>query len=159
MGVGKTAVCRELNALLPRSVWLDGDWCWQMNPFVVTDETKRMVEGNIVSTLRSFIRCSEFQNIIFCWVMHEEAIANAILSRLDLSGVRLLRLALVCSPEALTERLGADIAAGVRKPDALARSLERLPLYGRLPIPKLDVSSLSPAEAAAEIALKAADIS
>ena len=28
MGAGKTAVCRELQALLPRNVFLDGDRCW-----------------------------------------------------------------------------------------------------------------------------------
>ena len=28
MGVGKTTVCRELQKRLDRSVFLDGDWCW-----------------------------------------------------------------------------------------------------------------------------------
>ena len=28
MGVGKTAACRQLQQLLDRSVFLDGDWCW-----------------------------------------------------------------------------------------------------------------------------------
>jgi tRNA uridine 5-carbamoylmethylation protein Kti12 len=40
MGAGKTATCRELQKILPRNVFLDGDWCWDMHPFVVTDETK-----------------------------------------------------------------------------------------------------------------------
>ncbi|WP_418717653.1 hypothetical protein [Bilophila wadsworthia] len=35
MGVGKSAVCRELLRQLTPGVWLDGDWCWNMNPFVV----------------------------------------------------------------------------------------------------------------------------
>ena len=43
MGVGKTAVCRELLERLTPGVYLDGDWCWNMNPFQVTDETKSMV--------------------------------------------------------------------------------------------------------------------
>ena len=47
MGVGKTATCRELQKILPRNVFLDGDWCWDMHPFVVTDETKAMVNSNI----------------------------------------------------------------------------------------------------------------
>lgn len=33
MGVGKTAVCRELQKLLPGNVFLDGDWCWDAVPF------------------------------------------------------------------------------------------------------------------------------
>lgn len=39
MGVGKTAACRELQNRLERSVFLDGDWCWDMRPFQVTAET------------------------------------------------------------------------------------------------------------------------
>ena len=51
MGVGKTATCRELQKILARNVFLDGDWCWDMQPFVVTDETTAMVGGNIAHLL------------------------------------------------------------------------------------------------------------
>ena len=70
MGVGKTATCGELRKLLPHNVFLDGDWCWEMRPFVVTEETRVMVRGNIVHLLNSFLACSEFEYVIFCWVMH-----------------------------------------------------------------------------------------
>ncbi len=43
MGVGKTAISKELNKKLNNSVWLDDDWCWMMNPFTVNDENKNMV--------------------------------------------------------------------------------------------------------------------
>ena len=41
MGVGKTTTCQILKQKLKNSVFLDGDWCWDMNPFKVTDETKK----------------------------------------------------------------------------------------------------------------------
>ena len=66
MGVGKTAVCREAAKRLIPGVFLDGDWCWDMNPFSVTDETKKMVLDNICYVLNNFIKCSLFENIIFC---------------------------------------------------------------------------------------------
>ena len=47
MGVGKTTVCRILKQQLPDAVFLDGDWCWDADPFVVTEETKAMVLQNI----------------------------------------------------------------------------------------------------------------
>ena len=47
MGVGKTAVSQQLKKDLPKSVFLDGDWCWDSDPFQVTDETKAMVTDNI----------------------------------------------------------------------------------------------------------------
>lgn len=53
MGVGKTAVCQELKQLLPNCVFLDGDWCWDMSPFVVNDETKAMVMQNICFFVKS----------------------------------------------------------------------------------------------------------
>jgi hypothetical protein len=40
-GIGKTTTCGELRKLLPRNVFLDGDWCWEMRAFVVTEETRR----------------------------------------------------------------------------------------------------------------------
>jgi len=82
MGVGKTATGRELQKLIPNCVFLDGDWCWDMSPFIVNDETKNMVIDNISYLINNFISCSVFENIIFCWVMHEQSIIDDILSRL-----------------------------------------------------------------------------
>ncbi len=47
MGAGKTTVCNILKKKLKNSVFLDGDWCWDMEPFQVTEETKAMVMDNI----------------------------------------------------------------------------------------------------------------
>ena len=71
MWVGKSAVCRELLKLLTPGVYLDGDWCWNMNPFRVTDETRAMVLDNITGTLSRFLACPELDYVIFGWVMHQ----------------------------------------------------------------------------------------
>lgn len=34
MGVGKTTVCNILKKRLDMCVMLDGDWCWDINPFI-----------------------------------------------------------------------------------------------------------------------------
>ena len=47
MGVGKTTTCQHLKKILPESVFLDGDWCWDSHPFQVTEETRHMVMDNI----------------------------------------------------------------------------------------------------------------
>ena len=73
MGAGKSSVCAELLKMLPNAVYLDGDWCWNMHPFIVTDETKAMVVQNITHLLQNFLNCSEVKNVIFCWVMHTAA--------------------------------------------------------------------------------------
>ena len=47
MGVGKTTVCQLLKKELYNSVLLDGDWCWDSNPFQVTEETKRILMSRL----------------------------------------------------------------------------------------------------------------
>lgn len=152
MGVGKTTVCQALKRKLARSVFLDGDWCWDMHPFQVTDETKEMVMQNICFLLNSFLHCSAFEHVIFCWVMHEQAILDEILSRLDLENCAVHAAALICSEDALRRRLQKDIDTGLRQPDVLERSLARLPLYGKLKVRKIDVSAKSAEETAQELA-------
>ena len=152
MGVGKTTVCQLLKAKLPRSVFLDGDWCWDANPFQVTEETRAMVLDNICHLLNNFLRCSAYDHVLFCWVLHRQDILDAILDRLDLEGCRVFCLSLVCSPAALAARLEGDIQAGRRTPDVLARSAAYLPLYAGLSTRKLDVTSLTPEQAAEALA-------
>ena len=52
MGVGQTIICQKLKVKLNNSVLLDGDWYWDMNPFIVNKETKEMVLQNIISIMR-----------------------------------------------------------------------------------------------------------
>lgn len=151
MGVGKTTICRELQKRLGGSVFLDGDWCWDAHPFRVTEETKAMVTENICFLLNNFLRCSAYDHVIFCWVLHQQAILDGLLYRLDLRGCEVRAVSLTASPEALTARIEADIRAGRRDPGALERSLSYLPLYSALDTKKLDVSRLTPAEAAARL--------
>ena len=151
MGVGKTTVCQILKRKLPQAVFLDGDWCWDADPFLVTDETKAMVMDNICHLLNNFLRCPAYENVIFCWVMHQQDIVDEILARLDTEGVVVRAISLVCSPEALRARLARDVEAGLRQEDIIRRSVERLSLYEALSTEKLDISGLSAEEAAEQI--------
>ena len=151
MGVGKTATCQRLKSMLSNAVLLDGDWCWDADPFVVTDETKAMVMDNICHVLNNLIRCSAYDNVLFCWVMHEQAIVDDILSRLDTSSCLVRVISLVCSEEELRDRLGKDVSAGIRRPDVIRRSLARLPLYDTMGGEKIDTTYLTPVMAADRI--------
>lgn len=151
MGVGKTATCQQLKSMLSNAVLLDGDWCWDADPFVVTDETKAMVMDNICHVLNNFIRCSAYGNVIFCWVMHEQSIVDEILSRLDTSGCLVRTISLVCSEEELRSRLEKDVSAGIRQPDIIDRSLSRLPLYQDLDGERIDTTGLAPEQVATRI--------
>ena len=151
MGVGKTAVCQQLKKELPNSVFLDGDWCWDSSPFQVTEETKAMVLDNITHILNNFIRCSVYDNVIFCWVMHEQAILDAVLNRLETDGCRVRSISLMASEDALRVRLTRDVSNGLRTPNAVDRSLDRLPMYQALDSVKIDTTGKSVQAVCAEI--------
>ena len=152
MGVGKTTVCRLLKHELKNCVFLDGDWCWDAHPFCVTEETKAMVMDNICHLLNNFLHCSAYENILFCWVMHEQQIIDDLVGRLDLSCCRLKAISLVCDEAALQKRLAKDVQTGLRTPDIVERSLSRLPLYSLLNTIKIDTSHKSALAVAKEIA-------
>lgn len=143
MGIGKTETCQYLKKELSNSVFLDGDWCWDANPFQITEETKNMVLSNICYLLNNFIHCSAYQNIIFCWVMHEQGIINSILSRLDTVDCDVKNISLVVDEVNLRNRLMSDISKGVRTIDIVERSVSRIPLYQRLNTIKINTTDKS----------------
>ncbi|HPU18083.1 MAG TPA: nucleotide kinase, partial [Bacillota bacterium] len=57
-------------------------------------------------------------------------------------------ISLVCSEAALQARLIKDVEAGIRTEDIIKRSVERLPLYEKLNTIKVDVSDITPEQAA-----------
>jgi hypothetical protein len=70
---------------------------------------------------------------------------------LDLDGYTTHCFSLVSTEQALVERLNRDIAAGKRGGDITQRSAARRSLYDELDTVKIDVSAISPADAARRI--------
>ena len=154
MGVGKSTVCRELGRMLPRSVLLDGDWCWQADPFQVTPETKALVLDNVCHLLGNFLRCDAYENVVFGWVMHERAIVEEILARLPIAecAAAVRWVSLVASEEELRGRIERDVDSGLREADAVERALAYLPLYRELGSELVDTTGRSPREVAELVA-------
>ena len=143
MGVGKTTICQQLKSELSNSVFLDGDWCWDASPFHVTEEKKVMVVDNICHLLNNFLHCSAYDNVIFCWVMHQQAIIDSIIQELDLANCDVKGISLMTDTKCLEERLMNDIEKGIRSADVLSRSMERIPLYQELNTIKIDTCNKS----------------
>lgn len=132
MGVGKTTVSRQLQKALAPSVFLDGDWCWMMEPFTVDERNKEMVQRNIVFLLRQFLENENFEAVVFCWVLHQQEIIDGLLEALSDLEFSFYSFSLICSEESLRSRLEEDIQKGLREPGVVERSLPRLPLYQQL---------------------------
>ena len=152
MGVGKTTVSQQLKQDLPNSVFLDGDWCWDASPFQVTEETKAMVTDNICYLLDSFLHCSAYENVIFCWVMHQQSIIDSIIEKLDVQNCAVKCISLILDEINLRERLTADVEKGIRTADVIDRSVARIPLYQTLDTIKIDTSNKTVQMIADEIA-------
>lgn len=152
MGVGKTTVGQQLKKDLPNSVFLDGDWCWDADPFQVTEETKTLVQDNICHMLNNFLQCSVYETVIFCWVMHEQEIIDSIIAKLKLDNCEVKCISLIADEENLQRRLTRDVQKGIRKEDVIARSIARIPLYQKLDTVKVDTNNKTIAEIVAEIA-------
>lgn len=151
MGVGKSTTCDKLFKQLDKSVYLDGDCCWNMNPFIVNEENKNMVINNITYLLRSYLKNSSFEYIIFSWVLHEQSIFKQILDPLSDLDFTLYNISLICSPKALKDRLNKDVELGIRNEEIINRSIERIPLYNKLDTIKIDTTLLSLDQTANEI--------
>ena len=151
MGVGKTTVCQRLKQDLPDCVFLDGDWCWDASPFQVTEETKAMVTDNICYLLNNFLHCSAYENVVFCWVMHQQSIIDSIVKKLNLENTEVKCISLIADEDNLRGRLMTDVQNGIRTADIIERSMARIPLYQTLNTIKIDTSNKDVQEIADEI--------
>lgn len=143
MGVGKTTISQQLKHPLDNSVFLDGDWCWDGHPFQVNEETKAMVIDNICYVLNNFLSCSAYDNIIFCWVMHEQSIIDTILNNLHTENCIVHCISLITGSDTLIKRLSKDVESGIRNREVIDRSVARLPLYQNLNTIKVDTTDKS----------------
>ena len=104
-GIGKTETCKVLQQLLQRSVWLDGDWCWMANPWIITEETKIMAGNNMAFLLNSFLNCTEYEFILYSWIFRSDEVFRIILNKLKSNDFVLFKYTLTCSQDVFRKRL------------------------------------------------------
>lgn len=151
MGVGKTTVGQYLvEKKLKNAVFLDGDWCWYLNPFIVNEENKVMVRKNICFLLNSFIANSTIENIVFVWVMHQQQIVDDLLKELN-GSFNFYSFSMISSKEALSKCFLIDVKNGVRDLKNLENALDRIDLYKDLNSVKIDVTNLTVEQTAKKI--------
>ena len=95
MGVGKTTICKLLYKHFNKSIWLDGDWCWMMNPWDFNEENKELVKKNIIFLLRGLTIL--ILNMCFSWVLHTNDIMEWLLDELKDYDLQIYKFSLVCS--------------------------------------------------------------
>lgn len=90
-------------------------------------------------------------NIIFCWVMHEQSIIDAINNKLDIIDCNVIKISLTIDENNLRNRLASNIARGIRTVDVIDRSVARINMYRLLDTVKVDTNNKTVCEIANEI--------
>ena len=104
--VGKTTVGKCLFRQYENSAYLDGDWCWCVNPFSVKDERLRNGDKSMSFVLSNYLN-SGFQYVFFASVvLTDSKIRENILEDITATDYEVMGFTLTCSEETLTKRHG-----------------------------------------------------
>ena len=129
IGVGKTTVGKLLCNKLNKSAFLDGDWCFDLHPFVADKETKDMAVDNIIHIIKNYLKCSQCDFVVFTWVMDQNDVYRKIINNIPSTDVRLYEITLICSAAALEDRWYKDTICEWRNEEWLSVSKKSLDYF------------------------------
>lgn len=102
--VGKTTVGQYLFDQCQNSAYLDGDWCWCVNPFSVKDPRLRNGDKSMSFVLSNYLN-SGFDYVFFTSVvLTDPAIRENILNAITATDYAVIGFTLTCSEETLVKR-------------------------------------------------------
>ena len=102
--VGKTTVGKYLLEQYENSAYLDGDWCWCVNPFSVKDKRLRNGDKSMSYVLSNYLN-SEFDYVFFTSVVLTDCkIRENILKDITAADYAVIGFTLTCSEETLVKR-------------------------------------------------------
>ena len=102
--VGKTVVGDRLFESYDNSAYLDGDWCWCVHPFSVTDRRLRNGDKSMSFILSNYLD-SDFEYVFFTSVvLTDRGIREGILNGITAKDYQVIGFTLTCSEETLKER-------------------------------------------------------
>lgn len=102
--VGKTTVADRLFQSYENSAYLDGDWCWCVNPFSINDPRLRNGDKNMSFVLSTYLN-SAFDYVIFSSVVAiGDPIRREIVNAITAEDYEVIGFTLTCSEETLRQR-------------------------------------------------------
>ncbi len=147
-GIGKTTACKEIFKRINGCAWLDGDWCWMVNPYPgKTTEQKKYVERAFGYIINGYFHDANTKIIMFSWIMHCDSMFDLIADQIADKDYELIKIALVCSDENMyIERMRKDGRSEVQIKEA-----DNIKLFYQLNANFIDVANLSVDETAERI--------
>lgn len=102
--VGKTTAADLLFQSYENSAFLDGDWCWCVNPFSISDPRLRNSDKSMSFVLSNYLN-SGFDYVVFSSVVAMyESIRESILKGITADNFETVGFTLTCSEETLASR-------------------------------------------------------
>lgn len=102
--VGKTTIGQHLFEQYQNSAYLDGDWCWCVNPFSTKDPRLRNGDKSMSFVLSNYLH-SEFEYVFFTSVvLTDPKIRENILNDITATNYKVIGFTLTCSEETLVKR-------------------------------------------------------
>lgn len=102
--VGKSAASDLLFQMYDNSAYLDGDWCWCVNPFSVEDPRLREGDKAMSAVLSNYLRL-KFDYVVFASVVAMyKNIRESILRDIAAEDYEVVGFTLTCTEEALRQR-------------------------------------------------------
>lgn len=149
-GVGKTTIAREIVSRLPQSAYVDTDYCRVMHPFVLDDTTIPTIAKNISDLVLNFLHCPVVETVLLTYGFHgrRREVFQRVMEQLSPEEYRFLPFLLWCSEEENRNRMGQDNRSRERVEWALGESRRAVE---SVPYPRIDLTALSVAQAAAKI--------
>lgn len=155
--VGKTTTLWELQKELPRTAFLDADWCWTQGPdWNRSDENVKMAEENMSFLLNNFLKNPNFDNVIFTWVLNRKDTHDNLLKSLKYP-FKLYNFSLIANEQTIrarresrNQKRGGEIS-DIEFENQVAQSMKRMADYKDLDTTKIDVSTLTPKQICTEI--------
>ena len=150
-GIGKSTAAAELMRIFPNSAFVDSDSLRMMNPGGNSAELIQIQKANIITVMSNYFRSDMIENVIFPFGIHghrERMLEEIISSISEKFEVKIFKIVLVCNESENIRRMKLDN----RDEERIKRALKfSRPVYDELDLVKLDISELTPRQAALDI--------
>ncbi len=142
MGVGKTTIGKYIAEKYEGTAFIDGDWCFDLHPFVGNRKTKTMAIDNILHLVDNYRKCSICKMIVLVWLMDEQWVYQKIADGISDLGLEVKSAVLVCDKNNLIDRWKNDKKCEWRTEEWLEVSLTSLLYFSSLEN-RIDTSDLT----------------
>ena len=142
MGVGKTTIGKYIAEKYEGTAFIDGDWCFDLHPFVGNRETKTMAIDNILHLVDNYRKCSICKMIVLVWLMDEQWVYQKIADGISDLKKKKKSAVLVCDKNNLIDRWKNDKTCEWRTEEWLEVSLTSLLYFSSLEN-RIDTSDLT----------------